>query len=62
MRDEFGTVMVESGRADAEGFFTACQIPLNKSVTIDVWQGDKRTNASSRMTDPLTTLRVALPQ
>jgi len=62
MRDEFGTVMVESGRADAEGFFTACQIPLNKSVTIDVWQGDKRTNASSRLTDPLTTLRVALPQ
>ena len=62
MRDEFGTVMVESGRADADGFFTACQIPLNKSVTIDVWQGDKRTNASSRLTDPLTTLRVALPQ
>ena len=62
MRDEFGTVMVESGRADADGFFHACQLPLNKSVTIDVWQGDKRTNASSRLTEPLTTLRVVLPQ
>jgi len=62
MRDEFGTVMVESGRADADGFFHSCQLPMNKSVTIDVWQGDKRTNASARTTDQLTTLRLVLPQ
>jgi len=62
MRDEFGTVMVESGRADADGFFHSCQLPMNKSVTIDVWQGDKRTNASARTTDELTTLRLVLPQ
>ena len=62
MRDEFGTVMVESGRADGDGFFHSCQLPMNKSVTIDVWQGDKRTNASAKTTDPLTTLRVVLPQ
>jgi len=62
MRDQFGTVMVESGRADADGFFHSCQLPMNKSVTIDVWQGDKRTNASSTLSDPLTTLRVVLPQ
>ncbi|HEX7980915.1 MAG TPA: carboxypeptidase-like regulatory domain-containing protein, partial [Gemmatimonadaceae bacterium] len=62
MRDEFGTVMVESGRVDAEGFFNACQLPMNKSVTIDVWQGDRRTNASAKTTDPLTTLRLVLPQ
>lgn len=62
MRDEFGTVMVESGRVDADGFFNACQLPMNKSVTIDVWQGDKRTNVSRAVSDPLTTLRVVLPQ
>ena len=62
MRDEFGTVMVESGRADADGFFHSCQLPMNKSVTIDVWQGDKRTNASAKTTDQLTTLRLVLPQ
>jgi hypothetical protein len=62
MRDEFGTVIVESGRVDGDGFFQACQLPMNKSVTIDVWQGDKRTNASRTLTDPLTTLRVVLPQ
>ena len=61
MRDEFGTVMVESGRADADGFFHSCVLPMNKSVTIDVWQGDKRTNASRTTTDPLTTLRLVLP-
>jgi hypothetical protein len=61
MRDEFGTVMVESGRVDTEGFFSACQLPMNKSVTIDVWQGDKRTNASRTTTEPLTTLRLVLP-
>jgi hypothetical protein len=62
MRDEFGTVMVESGKVDADGFFNACQLPMNKSVTIDVWQGDKRTNASRSVSEPLTTLRVVLPQ
>jgi hypothetical protein len=62
MRDEFGTVIVESGRADGDGFFHACQLPMNKSVTIDVWQSDKRTNASTTLKDPLTTLRVVLPQ
>jgi len=61
MRDEFGTVMVESGKVDADGFFNACQLPMNKSVTIDVWQGDKRTNASRSVNEPLTTLRVVLP-
>ena len=62
MRDEFGTVMVESGKVDADGFFNACQLPMNKSVTIDVWQGDKRTNVSRTVSEPLTTLRVVLPQ
>ena len=42
MRDEFGTVLVESGRVDGDGFFHSCQLPMNKSVTIDVWQGDRR--------------------
>jgi len=55
-------VMVESGKVDADGFFNACQLPMNKSVTIDVWQGDKRTNASRSVSEPLTTLRVVLPQ
>ena len=62
MRDEFGTVIVESGRVDADGFFHSCQLPMNKSVMIDVWQNDKRTNVSRTMTEPLTTLRVVLPE
>jgi hypothetical protein len=61
MRDEFGTVLVEGGRVDGEGFFHSCQLPMNRSVMIDVWQSDRRVNASRPMTDPLTTLRVALP-
>jgi len=55
-------VIVESGRVDADGFFHSCQLPMNKSVMIDVWQNDKRTNVSRTMTEPLTTLRVVLPE
>jgi hypothetical protein len=61
MRDEFGTVLVEGGRVDGEGFFHSCQLPMNRSVTIDVSQGDRRVNASRSMSDPLTTLKVVLP-
>ena len=61
MRDEFGTVLVESGKVDGDGFFHSCQLPMNKSVTIDVWQNDRRSNASRTTTDPLTTLRLVLP-
>jgi hypothetical protein len=61
MRDEFGTVLVEGGRVDGEGFFHSCQLPMNRSVTIDVWQGDRRVNASRPMSDPFTTLKVVLP-
>ncbi len=61
MRDEFGTVLVESGKVDGDGFFHSCQLPMNKSFTIDVWQNDKRTNASRTTTDPLMTLRLVLP-
>jgi hypothetical protein len=61
MRDEFGTVLVESGKVDGDGFFHSCQLPMNKSFTIDVWQNDRRANASRTTTDPLTTLRLVLP-
>jgi len=61
MRDEFGTVLVESGKVDGDGFFHSCQLPMNKSFTIDVWQNDKRANASRTTSDALTTLRVVLP-
>jgi len=61
MRDEFGTVLVESGKVDGDGFFHSCQLPMNKSFTIDVWQNDKRANASRTTSDPLTTLRMVLP-
>jgi hypothetical protein len=61
MRDEFGTVLVESGKVDGDGFFHSCQLPMNKSFTIDAWQNDKRANASRTTTDPLMTLRLVLP-
>jgi hypothetical protein len=61
MRDEFGTVLVESGKVDGDGFFHSCQLPMNKSFTINVWQNDRRANASRTTTDPLTTLRLVLP-
>jgi hypothetical protein len=34
---------------------------MNKSVSIDVWQNDRRANVSRALTDPITTLRVVLP-
>jgi hypothetical protein len=61
MRDEFGSVLVEGGRVDADGVFQWCQLPLDKRVTIDVWRDDRRTSASRALTDPLNALRFVLP-
>jgi hypothetical protein len=60
IRDEFGTALVEGGRVDADGIFHWCRLPLNKLVSIDVWRGDRRVNASRVVKEQLTTLRFVL--
>lgn len=61
IRDEFGTMLVEDAKVDAEGMFQWCQLPLNRRVTIDVWRDDRRVNASRIVMDRLTTLHFVLP-
>jgi hypothetical protein len=61
MRDEFGALLVESGRVDEDALFHACQLPANRSVTIEVRRGDRRTTVSRVTSERLTTIRVVLP-
>ncbi|MEO8561328.1 MAG: hypothetical protein ABI601_04585 [bacterium] len=60
IRDEFGTALVEGGRVDSDGMFHWCRLTPNKPISIDVWRGERRVNASRVVKEQLTTLKFVL--
>ncbi|MDB4917215.1 MAG: hypothetical protein JWM95_4859 [Gemmatimonadetes bacterium] len=60
IRDPYGSSLVE-GKVGSDGVFQWCQLPLSKTIEIEVWKGERRLKETRVLVGRLATFRFELP-
>ena len=62
IRDGSGAIVVQGGRVGGDGLFQWCQLPFDRRVEIEAWQGDHHAKSTRTLSDRVTIVPLVLDQ
>lgn len=62
IRDGSGSTIVQGGRVAADGLFHWCQLPFDRRIEIEGWQGDRHAKSTRTLSDRVTIVPLVLDQ
>jgi hypothetical protein len=60
IRDGSGSALVQGGRVGGDGLFHWCQLPFDRRVEIEGWQGDHHAKSTRTLSDRVTIVPLVL--